>query len=220
MADPTPTITRIITVAGLRDYPRETCEVDLSDADPPIISRLSIICMEPGCLGIDALWQSWVEKLPLEVPIMVKKQIIDMVIKYVDPTIAFMHAHYEKVAPTVDNNLAESIMNILDSYVEAYQPAEGKPPPTDLMIADLITCIDAVFMFALVWSVGAITHEGERGMYDIYLRTLMFANNFPFPFPKNATVYDFHFLLDAKEWVPLMPSKLSFLYLSLSATDR
>ena len=200
---------------------------DLTVASPATVSRVGIIYMEPRGLGLDVLLQSWLEQLPLCVPVIVKSKITYMFDSYMPPSIGFMRTHLKELAPTVDNNLAESLMRILDCYFEAYQPVEGKPPPTDLMIADLITCIDAVFIFALVWSVGATTNEDGRRMYDAYLRSEMFANKFMFPFPKNDTVYDFIFLWDTKKWVPWMTiiekfeidNKLSFSEIIVPTAD-
>jgi dynein heavy chain len=158
--------------------------------------------MEPRGLGLDVLLQSWLERLPECVPVIVKSKIAYLFDAYTAPSISFMRTQLKELAPTVDNNLAESLMRILDCYIEPYHPVEGKAPPTDLMIADLITCIDAVFMFALVWSVGATTNEEGRRMYDAYLRLEMFVNKFMFPFPKHDTVYDFVFLWDTKKWMP------------------
>ena len=61
---------------------------------------------------------------------------------------------------------------------------EGRPPPTDLMIADLTTCIDALFVFALVWSIGATTNEDGR---YFHLKYLSFNNyTYSFHFQQNV----------------------------------
>lgn len=93
------------------------------------------------------------------------------------------------------------------------------------MIADLVTCIEALFIFALVWSVGATTNEDGRycpfllsslvaqwsvlllyrKMYDAFLREELQCNKFAWPFPKGGgMVYDFLFLTETKKWVKWM----------------
>jgi dynein heavy chain len=106
--------------------------------------------------------------------------------------------------PTVDNNLCESLMRILDCFIYPYRPAEGHPAPTDIMISDLATCIDALFLFALIWSVGATVNDDGRKVFDAFLRTELFANKFPWPLPKSGMVYDYLFVMDAKKWIPWM----------------
>ena len=34
-----------------------------------------------------------------------------------------------EVVPTVDNNLAQSLMRVLDCFMEPFQEVEGGPPP-------------------------------------------------------------------------------------------
>ena len=58
-----------------------------------------------------------------------------------------------------------------------YKVMEGRPPATDIMIADLATCIDAYFIFALVWSVGATTNEDGRYASKQILSASFFYSN-------------------------------------------
>eukprot|EP00606_Chrysophyceae_sp_TOSAG23-5_P000662 GSChrysophyteH2.ASY1.ANO1.84.1 assembled CDS len=70
----------------------------------------------------------------------------------------------------------------------------------DLMIADLVTTIEPLFMFALVWSVGATTNAAGRVRFDGWLRSEMHAQKSGWVFPKEGTVYDYLFLLESKKW--------------------
>ena len=200
---------------------------DLAVASPATVSRVGIIYMEPRGLGLDVLLQSWLEKLPIITPILVKSKITYLFDCYVASSISFMRTHAKELTPTVDNNLAESLMRILDCYFEPYRPFEGKPPPNDTAIADLATCIDAAFIFALVWSVGATVNEDGRKIYDSYLRSELFANKFAWPFPKHETIYDYIFLWETKKWVVWMniidkfeiDNKLSFSEIIVPTAD-
>ena len=104
----------------------------------------------------------------------------------------------------MDNNLAQSLMRILDSYLHPYVPEEGRPSPTDVMIADLVTCIDALFMFALIWSVGASVDDRSRVRFDAFLRAELASNKFPWPLPKGGRVYDYLFNMENKHWIKWM----------------
>lgn len=200
---------------------------DLVVASPATVSRVGIIYMEPKGLGLDVLLQSWLEKLPECSPQLVKSKLTYLFDQYLQPSITFMRTFLRELVPTVDNNLSQSLMRILDCYLEPYYPMEGRPPPTDIMIADLANCIDALFIFALVWSVGATTNEDGRKLFDEFLRQELYANKFAFAFPKGATVYDYVFLMDVKKWAKWMDiiekfevdSKLSFSEIIVPTTD-
>lgn len=200
---------------------------DLVVASPATVSRVGIIYMEPKSLGLDVLLQSWLEALPSCVPQLVKSKITYYFDLYVQPCISFLRTNLKELAPTVDNNLAESLMRVLDCYLEPFQPQEGRPAPTDLMIADLVTSIDPLFIFALVWSVGATTNADGRRMFDAFLRQELTSNKFPWPFPKGGAVYDFIFIIETKKWTKWMDiiekfevdPKLSFAEIVVPTTD-
>jgi dynein heavy chain len=168
------------------------------------VSRVGIIYMEPKGLGLDVLVQSWLERMPPVTPDIVKCKLTYYFDLYLQPCITFLRTYMKELVPTVDNNLAESLMRILDCYLEPYYPVEGRAPPTDVMIADLITCIEPLFIFALIWSVGATTNEDGRHKFDAFLRQELFTNKFQATFPKTGMVYDYLFLMDTKKWVRWM----------------
>lgn len=200
---------------------------DLVVASPATVSRVGIIYMEPKGLGLDVLLQSWLERMPSCTPDVVKSKITYYFDLYVPPAIWYLRTYVKELVPTVDNNLAESLLRILDCYLEPYHLVEGRAPPTDLMISDLVTCIDPLFIFALTWSVCATTNEDGRRMFDGYLKQELFANKFPWPFPKGGMIYDFIFIVETKKWTKWMDiiekyeidSKLSFSEIIVPTTD-
>ena len=200
---------------------------DLTVASPATVSRVGIIFMEPKGLGLDVLIQSWLERLPPCTPQIVKNKVSYLFDVYLQPSIFFLRMYLKELAPTVDNNLAESLMRIIDCYVAPYNAVEGGPPVTDLMIADLITMIEPLFLFALVWSVGATTNEDGRKFFDGMLRQEMFSNKSGWIFPKQGLVYDYVFLIESKKWGKWMDiidkyemdPKLSFSEIIVPTTD-
>lgn len=200
---------------------------DLVVASPATVSRVGIIYMEPKGLGLDVLLQSWLDRMPPCTPDGVKSKIIYYFDLYVTPCLSFIRVNTKELVPTVDNNLAESLLRILDCYLEPYHLDEGRAPPTDLMIADLVTCIDPLFVFALIWSVGATTNEDGRRMFDAFLRQELYANKFSWQFPKTGSVYDFIFIIETKKWTKWIDiiekfeidPKLSFSEIIVPTTD-
>ena len=200
---------------------------DLTVASPATVSRVGIIYMEPKGLGLDVLMQSWLDRMPPITPVIVKSKLTYYFDIYLQPCISFLRSYIKELVPTVDNNLAESLMRILDCYLEPYYPMEGRPNPSDVMVADLITCIEPLFIFALIWSVGATTNEQGRLRFDAYLRQELFCNKFQFSFPKIGMVYDYLFLIESKKWVKWMDvidkyeidSKLAFSEIIVPTND-
>jgi dynein heavy chain len=173
---------------------------DLSVASPATVSRVGIIFMEPRGLGLDVLVQSWLLRMPPCTPRVVKSKLILLFDTYLQSSIFFLRTYLKELVPTVDNNLASSLMRILDCYLAPYFWKEGMDPITDLMIADMVTCIEPLFFFALTWSVGASTDGEGRSRFNAWLRSEMYANKSGWAFPKEDTVYDYLFILETKKW--------------------
>jgi dynein heavy chain, axonemal len=53
--------------------------------------------------------------------------------------------------------------------------------------------VEALFLFAIVWSVGATTDDKGRGVFDAFLRSEMVTHGSPWRFPKEGKVYDYVF---------------------------
>lgn len=147
---------------------------------------------------------SWLERLPACVPSIVKSKITYLFDLYVPSSIAFQRSYLKEIVPTVDNNLVQSLLRILDCYFYPYAPEEGKAPPSEVMIADLVTCVDALFLFALVWSIGASVDDRSRKHFDAFLRSELISNKFPWQIPKGGSVYDYLFSMETKHWVKWM----------------
>ena len=177
---------------------------DLTVASPATVSRVGIIYMEPKGLGVDVLVQSWLDKLPECFPPLLASKLNLLFDCYLQPGIFFLRTYLKELAPSVDNNLSQSLMRILDCYLVPFRPKEGDPPITDLMISDMVTCIEPLFLFAFTWSVGATTNEAGRKMFDAYLRCECLSSKVSFPYPKHGDVYDYLFDITTKKWIKWM----------------
>ena len=82
---------------------------------------------------------------------------------------------------------------------------QDQQPPES--VKQLLTHLPALFIFSLVWSVGATANLEGRRRFNAILRQEMAAHSFPFPFPEaapggaegSAVVYDF-------VWNPTAPA--------------
>ena len=89
---------------------------------------------------------------------------------------------------TVNNNLAQSSMRILDCYFANYVETEIKRVTKD-DIASLETVLPQLFFFSLTWSVGTTGNPEGRLKFDNALRGKM--KELGVEFPEERTVYDY-----------------------------
>lgn len=71
---------------------------------------------------------------------------------------------------------------------------------TPQSLPPLATVLEADFLFALVWSVGASVDQEGRLRFDVFLRGLMEKNQATQPPPKGGLVYDFCFDAQRGAW--------------------
>ena len=181
---------------------------DLAVASPATVSRCGMVYMEPGALGNEPLIASWINKLP---PIFKKKkQIIPSIQnyfkKYLHDMLKFMRKNCIEPVITVDNNLAQSLMRILDCFFSDYIETEiNKVTDEDLELLE--SCSEQLFLFALIWSIGTTTNLEGREKFDRKLRTLIPPN---LGFPDDGMVYDYMFERKSKEWIIWTETKSEF----------
>jgi dynein heavy chain len=63
---------------------------DLLVASPATVSRVGIIYMEPKGLGLDALFESWLNSLPSCIPQLVKSKLSYLYDIFLQPCITFL----------------------------------------------------------------------------------------------------------------------------------
>lgn len=118
--------------------------------------------------------------------------------------------------PMQDINLVSSCMRLMESLMDEFRDS---PDSIAEMNDNMQTVrIQSIFLFSLVWSVGANTNEEGRKTFDHALRKLLLndppADIKPFiksppvrvtqVFPEGRQVYDFKFDEQKNKWVPWM----------------
>jgi hypothetical protein len=70
--------------------------------------------------------------------------------------------------------------------------------------------IGSLFLFALVWSFGAVVDLQSRTAFDVFLRRQCIGMDKVIPFPKltNESVYDFYFDFTTMNWKKWMEDPL------------
>lgn len=122
-----------------------------------------------------------------------------LVEKYVDVLLAFVRKSCPEPVITVDNNLVQSLMRMINCYLVPYWDTELKKVTVE-EIEDLEGMIEAIFVFCCVWSLGCTTTLDGRAKFNSKLKEVMGKEN-KFKFPINGTCYDYKFVLEKKEWI-------------------
>jgi dynein heavy chain len=99
---------------------------DLAAASPATVSRCGMVYMEPGALGNEPLVKSWLQTCPPAFK--TRKQMMPnleaLFTKYMYPMLKFLRKNCTEPVPTVDNNIVQSLMRILDCYFADYYDSE------------------------------------------------------------------------------------------------
>ena len=104
---------------------------DLTVASPATVSRVGIIYMEPDSLGVDVLLVSWMNILPDLVTNSTKTKLRELFDVYVKSAMSFMRTNCKELAPSCNNNLMQSCLQVLDCYMERFNVKEGREDPTE-----------------------------------------------------------------------------------------
>jgi dynein heavy chain len=187
---------------GMSDTMSMIFEVnDLSVASPATISRCGMVYMEPESLTLSPLVFSWIERLPELLPESLKSDLLVLFDTYLEAGLTFMRRFTKESAVTVNCNIAQSLMRIIDTFVLKLNVPEGFEPPKPEVIKSVADNMTSIFLFALVWSVGATTDEIGRSKFSNFVRSECSNNGVAIPFPTAGLVYDYCIDLTTGKWV-------------------
>ena len=208
----------IVAMQGLMNMIFEV--QDLAVASPATVSRCGMVYVQPSLLGWRPVMQSWLDTLPAGVAPEHKEQITALFDWLVPPCLRVATKICKMPQPMQEINLAQSLMRLLDSLLDEFKDADKIASMKEALVS---VWIDSLFLFSLVWSIGASVDEEGRTKFDAYLRKLMF-NDVPEelvpwmtpglkgqgkvkckPFPSGSesnpeTVYDFCFDKPSGTW--------------------
>ena len=140
---------------------------DLAVASPATVSRCGMVYVEPTQIGWKPLNISWLEALPEEIRskenlVTVMDALFDWM---VDPCIRFVRRNCKEVCGTADINLVQSTMRLISSLISKILQENPKAEVTQEIIEN-------VFVFSLVWGIGASIDGNGRLLFDPFLKKL------------------------------------------------
>lgn len=131
---------------------------DLAVASPATVSRCGMVYMEPESLTLVPLVESWLNTLPPKVKANegIVSKLTDLYSDLLEPACYFMRKNCPEIVKTVNNNVAQSSMRILDCYMKEYIENEVKRVSND-KVDELYGMIKELFFFSIIWSIGTTT---------------------------------------------------------------
>ncbi|XP_028254184.1 dynein heavy chain 7, axonemal isoform X2 [Parambassis ranga] len=144
--------------------------MDLEVASPATVSRCGMIYMEPHMLGWRPLMLSWLNTLPTTVNATHKDLIIALFDRILPPCLEFIRKAAKELSPTSDTNLVRSLMNLMDCMMDEFHH-EAKLK--NMKEQDICSWLEGIFVFSLVWSVGASCDDMGRVKFDMLVREIL-----------------------------------------------
>ncbi|KAF3842869.1 hypothetical protein F7725_001718 [Dissostichus mawsoni] len=229
--------------------------MDLEVASPATISfvlqqvsRCGMIYMEPHMLGWRPLMLSWFNTLPATVNAAHKELITGLfdrilpaclllirkatkVLKHPQGILfvvqLFTPKHLNELSPTSDTNLVKSLMNLMDCMMDEFHD-EAKMK--SMHENDVCSWLEGIFVFCLVWSVGASCDDPGRVKFDAVVREVLSgplsektcalhgilatveapAKQFTVPLPSEETVYQWELWTDQLKAAPPLCKDMQF----------
>ncbi|KAA6419936.1 MAG: dynein heavy chain axonemal [Trebouxia sp. A1-2] len=145
---------------------------DLVVASPATVSRCGMVYVEPSQMGWRPLRDSWMQAdLPAALTQDQRSHMHTLFEWLVDPCIAFVRRNCRELVTTADINLPVSLMNLFSSLLDRFKPnAAGEPP---VLPAEPTKLLEGLFIFSLIWSIGATTETAGRTLFNHFLRKLL-----------------------------------------------
>lgn len=110
--------------------------------------------------------------------------------------IYFVRRKIKEPCPTVDNNLAASVMRIIDTFFDKFRSQEAQFKNMSEEVEAIEEVLEGIFYFSLIWGLGVTTNEQGREAFDKYFREQLESKAIDKKFivPSDGkTVYDFLF---------------------------
>lgn len=176
---------------------------DLTHASPATVSRCGMVFMEPSAIGLLPIADSWINTIPNNLKkssFDVKGKLKELFYTFLEDSVKFTRKKLKEPCPSTNNNLAESLMRILDCFLERYKEKENNKV-SEIDIEILYKSLPQVYFFATVWSIGITCKEDGRKKFDQYLRGLMTEKYPDSAMPEGGFVYDYSLDLENDGWI-------------------
>ncbi|XP_060113048.1 dynein axonemal heavy chain 7 [Heteronotia binoei] len=195
--------------------------MDLEVASPATVSRCGMVYMEPQMLGWRPLMLSWLNQMPPTLTDLHKDFITNLFDRMVTLSVEFIRKCTKELSPTSDTNLVRSLMKLMDCMMDEFSNEAKIKTMSD---RDIFSWLEGIFIFSLIWSIGASCKEDDRLKFDLIVRELLIgpmsdetrekykllscteqlsAKILTVPFPEDGTIYEYRFVKEGEgRWEP------------------
>ncbi|XP_052264555.1 dynein axonemal heavy chain 3-like isoform X1 [Dreissena polymorpha] len=215
---------------------------DLEQASPATVSRCGMIYLEPHQMGWKPLKDSYMQHtLPKGLTEEQLGLVNDLFEWLVDPCLYFIRKNCKTFITTSEMHLVQSLMRLFTCLMDeiiatltAGKKEEGDEggPSTGLSAQQVTLYLQGLFLFSLIWSLGATLSGDSRKKFDVFFRNIINGTDEENPKPKSikitksntiperGTIYDFSFEKKGSgQWIDWMDT-LDRSTLSLAADAK
>ena len=164
---------------------------DLAVASPATVSRCGMIYMEPTSMGVEPLLTSFLQTLPETFEPFKEefKKIFMSVVPGLDGVLFFIRKQLKETVTTVDNCLVAGAFNVMSSLLKRYERDEalGQAPLDEAEIKDAQRAALPLWVFSLIWGLGASVTGPGRPRLETFFREKAEAHAFAKHMPPAST---------------------------------
>ena len=135
---------------------------DLSQASPATVSRCGMIYMEPRSIGWRPMFRSWLDTQPD----LIKQEstLLNSLFEWlVDPALELLRKQCKEVLSTQNMQLVRNLMYMIEMHLDEAILAQ------DNAAKNIKLWISGVFVFALVWTIGASANIDGRELFSDFV---------------------------------------------------
>eukprot|EP00963_Diacronema_lutheri_P008805 scaffold776_cov347-Pavlova_lutheri.AAC.3 len=146
---------------------------DLAVASPATVSRCGMIYMEPGALGLEPLFQSWLDTLPKEYAEL-KERFMDIFINLVlgeEGVLGHLRKHSNEIVGTVDSSLVSGLCKLMGSLIKEQLASWVDNGEHSHSLQDNVR-VDGLplFLFSMIWSICNTVDQASRIDLERFVR--------------------------------------------------
>lgn len=175
---------------------------DLAVASPATVSRCGMVYLDNYVVGSENVIKNYIDNiltplLPPEGLELISKSFL----LHFTKTVSHIRKHFTEPIATVDNNLALSIVRIIEILLK-----KGEFKPANMNPESLKKGLDKIFLFSFVWGISSAMNPIFISKFENFLGTIFQPNDLP-----RGSIYD-SFLSyenkpegEFKEWSSITP---------------
>jgi dynein heavy chain len=175
--------------------------MDLAVASPATVSRIGIVYMTPEDLGWMPYVVSWIPREMSHCTPACQKELADLFEKFFAPCLKFLAKHCKEPIATVPVQKATGMCFLMQSM---FTKEKVSSKSEDIQLA----LLRKVFVFSLVWSIGASISGSDWEKFDEFFREFMSENGLNSGMSNSGMLYDYWVDFEEVEfqnWAKIVP---------------